>query len=109
MEKSTSAGWLRFNGEDNLASLEKGITSELIKRADDKVHRDYVREASREAVAGFVKTWLLKRDLWGEDRFNRIVVAFPDDEAGWDSPSDHRQPSITLDGSGLDGSRKGPL
>jgi hypothetical protein len=81
MEKSTSAGWLRFNGEENLASLEKGITEELNKRADDKVHRDYAREACRESVAKFVKVWLMKEDFWREDRFHQIVVVFPDEGA----------------------------
>jgi hypothetical protein len=79
MEKSTSAGWLRFNAEENLANLEKGITDELNKRADDKVHRDYVREASRQSVTQFVKTWLLKENSWRDDRFHQIVVVFPDE------------------------------
>ena len=79
MEKSTSAGWLRFNGDDDLATLERGITAELNKRANDKVHRDFVREACRQSIADFVKTWLLKQDYWSQDRFHQIVVVFPDE------------------------------
>jgi len=62
MEKSTTAGWLRFNAGENLDTLEQGITAELIARASDPTHRDYVREASRKAVADFVKAWLMKED-----------------------------------------------
>jgi hypothetical protein len=79
MEKSTSDGWLRFDGEDDLTNLEHGITGELIKRANDKVHRDYVRESCRQSVAVFVKSWLMKQDYWREDRFHQIVVVFPDE------------------------------
>ena len=82
MEKSTSNGWLRFNGEDDLSKLEHGITKELNKRANDTVHRDFVREACRRSVADFVRTWLMKQDSWREDRFHQIVVAFPDELPG---------------------------
>lgn len=102
MEKSTSAGWLRFNAQDNLATLEKGITDELNRRADDKPHRAYVREACRKSVAAFVKTWLMKEDYWREDRFHQIVVLFPDEmppDAG--APTSFRaRPVITFDGPG---------
>jgi hypothetical protein len=79
MEKSTSAGWLRFDSDADLATLEQGITAELDKRADDKTHRDFVREACRHSVATFVKTWLMKEDKWRNDRFQQIVVVFPDE------------------------------
>jgi hypothetical protein len=79
MEKSASEGWLRFNEDDDLTALEQGITDELNKRANDKVHRDYVREACRRSVAEFVKTWLMKEDDWRQDRFHQIVVLFPDE------------------------------
>jgi hypothetical protein len=79
MEKSTSAGWLRFDSEADLASLEQGITAELEKRANDKTHRDFVREACRQSIAAFVKTWLMKEDKWRTDRFQQIIVVFPDE------------------------------
>jgi len=79
MEKSTSAGWLRFDGEADLAALEQGITAELERRAYDKTHRDFVREACRHSVAAFVKTWLMKEDKWRNGRFQQIVVVFPDE------------------------------
>jgi hypothetical protein len=79
MEKSTSAGWLSFDGEADLATLEQGITVELEKRSNDKTHRDFVREACRHSVAAFVKTWLMKEDKWRNDRFQQIIVVFPDE------------------------------
>jgi len=79
MEKSTSNGWLRFDGQDDLAMLEQGITGELEKRANDKTHRDFVREACRQSVAAFVRTWLMKENYWRDDRYHQIVVVFPDE------------------------------
>jgi hypothetical protein len=79
MEKSTSNGWLRFNADDNLDALEQSITGELEKRANDKLHRDFVREACRQSVAQFVKTWLMKDQSWRDDQFHQIVVVFPDE------------------------------
>lgn len=91
MEKSTTSGWLSLDGEDDLESLERGITAELDKRANDKTHRNFVREASRQAVAEFVRTWLMKEDAWRTDRFHQIVVVFPDEvlqqEGGFPSPA----------------------
>jgi hypothetical protein len=99
MEKSVSDGWLRFDTDDDLTSLEKGITAELDKRASDKLHRDFVREACRHSVADFVKTWLMKEDYWRDDRFHQIVVLFPDEVPANVSgpPSDPAKPSITFE------------
>jgi hypothetical protein len=98
MEKSTSNGWLRFNGEDDLTTLERGITDELAKRANDRLHRDYVREACRQSVAEFVKTWLMKQGAWSEDRFHQIVVLFPDEvtsDRGLED--DYHPPAVTFE------------
>jgi hypothetical protein len=97
MEKSTSAGWLRFNADESLANLEHGITTELNQRANDKLHRDYVREASRKAIAEFVKTFLIKQDAWRTDKFHQIIVQFPDDPV--DRGSSSPPPTITFDPS----------
>ena len=98
MEKSTSTGWLRFDGEDDLTNLERGITGELEKRANDKLHRDFVREACRQSVAAFVKSWLMKEAYWREDRFHQIVVVFPDEvTSDSDLGGDHHPPSITFE------------
>lgn len=100
MEKSASDGWLRFNKDDDLTNLEKGITDELDKRANDKLHRDFVREACRQSVAGFVRTWLMKEDYWREDRFHQVVVLFPDEAPANASGLDNfaAKPTVTFDG-----------
>ena len=79
MVESTTAGWLRFNAADDLATLESRITEELERRADDRTHRNFVRESCRKSVARFVKAWLLKQDFWRNDRFYQVIVQFPDD------------------------------
>jgi hypothetical protein len=99
MEKSTTDGWLRFNGEEALDKLENGITDELNKRANDRLHRDFVREACRQSVAQFVGAWLLKDKAWREDRFHQIVVVFPDEVASGTStlPAASGPPGITME------------
>jgi hypothetical protein len=89
MEKSTSAGWLRFDADQSLANLEKGITGELAQRANDKTHRDYVREACRESVAEFVRAWLKKENYWRPDKFYDVIVKFPDEIPGGDLNNVH--------------------
>ena len=79
LEKRSQAGWARFNGSENLDTLEHGLTPELEKRAADSDHKALAREASRQAVAGFVKTWLLTEDRWRNDRLSAVVVVFPDE------------------------------
>jgi hypothetical protein len=81
MEKKATAGWLRFDADESLSALEKGITGELNARANDSTHRNYVREACRRSVAEFVQRWLMKENIWSEDRFHQIIVQFPDDPA----------------------------
>jgi hypothetical protein len=98
MEKSTTNGWLRFDSDDDLTNLERGITGELDKRANDKLHRDFVREACRQSVAAFVKSWFLKEDYWRQDRFHQIVVVFPDEVTPSLAPGDgHPPPSVTFE------------
>jgi hypothetical protein len=101
MEKSTSTGWLRFDGDDDLTTLERGITGELVKRANDKLHRAFVREACRQSVADFVKTWLMKENYWREDRFHQIIVVFPDEVTSGPAQSageTHQLPTVTFEG-----------
>lgn len=79
IEKKTARGWALFNEKALLEHLEKGMTAALNKRAADPAHLDLVREASRESVAEFVKTWLLREDQWRSDAFTSIIVVFPDE------------------------------
>lgn len=82
MEKKSEAGWLRFNAAQNMASLEKGLTSLLEARAVVPGKIRHVREASRLAVAKFVQNWVLKEQKQHEQgAIREIVVIFPDEPA----------------------------
>jgi hypothetical protein len=77
MEKYTSNGWARFNKDENLALLERSITPELGRRANDPAIRQLAIEAGRQTVREFVTTWLLKEQGWKRDPAYRVLVLFP--------------------------------
>jgi hypothetical protein len=79
MEKKSEAGWLRFNAAENMAELEKGLTSILERRAAAPGKIQHVREASRLSVAKFVKNWVLKEPKEHESSIREIVVVFADE------------------------------
>ncbi|WP_395745014.1 hypothetical protein [Prosthecobacter sp.] len=82
MEKKAEAGWLRFNAAENMAELEKGLTSILERRAAVPGKIKHVREASRLSVAKFVQNWVLKEQRQHEQgAIREIVVIFPDEPA----------------------------
>ena len=83
MEKKSKAGWGRFNATQNLTDLEKSITPTLQRRAGNSTHIDSIREPARQAVAKFVKTWLL--DQQQQSGIDKIVIIFPDEPAAKDS------------------------
>lgn len=80
VEKKTSSGWVRWDADDDLADLEKGITGELAIRAADPDTIAKIEDEGRIAVARFVRTWLLTREAWGDGRFEEIVVIFEGEE-----------------------------
>lgn len=82
MEKKTQAGWGRFNAAQNLNDLEKSITPMLERRAGNSTHIDSIREPARQAVAKFVKTWLI--DHPQDPAIQKIVIVFPDEPAAKD-------------------------
>ncbi|MDI1310945.1 hypothetical protein [Prosthecobacter sp.] len=81
VEKKSEAGWLRFNAAENMAALEKGLTSILENRAGVPGKIKHVREASRLSVAKFVQHWVLKEQKEQEAGIREIVVIFPDEPA----------------------------
>lgn len=91
LEKRSEESWLRFDGDDQLAELEKGITPRLRQMAGDPRHVAAVRDAARTTVAEFVRSWLLMEDHWGGDRFRMIQVTFEDE-----APEEARQLPMTL-------------
>lgn len=76
VQKKTKSGWARWDGGTNLEELEKTVTSKLAIRAASDEAIGEAREAGREAVAKFVRSWLVEKDAWGENRFEEIVVRF---------------------------------
>jgi hypothetical protein len=79
MERRAESGWARFDKNEQLDELERGMTPSLEQRAGDAAHLQLVREASRQSVAAFVKKWLMREGQWRSDRFTSIVVLFPDE------------------------------
>jgi len=79
MEKYSASGWLRFNEDEQMEELERGITATLSVRAADAAHIEMVRERCRLGVADFVRSWLLLEDHWRADRFRSVRVIFADE------------------------------
>lgn len=97
IEKKSEAGWLRFNASENLAQLEKEMTSILERRAGVPGKLKHVREASRLSVAKFVKHWVLKEHK-EQGEIRDIVVIFSDEPAAASAEEAMKQPStLSLD------------
>jgi len=79
IEKRVAAGWLRFDGADQLADLERSLTPRLVGLASDPRHLAFAREPARHTVAEFVRTWLLQQEQWGGDAASTLLVVFPDE------------------------------
>ena len=95
MEKFSTSGWLRFNEDEQMEELERGITATLSERAGDSAHLELVRERCRREVAEFVRSWLLMEDHWRSDRFRSVTVIFADEAVPETSP---QPPSLVLSG-----------
>jgi hypothetical protein len=79
MQKSTQAGWARFNADESLSALEKDITPMAERRAMTPAKLNLVKEGARKAVAEFVKTWLIKENHWRKDGYSTVTVIFADE------------------------------
>jgi len=95
MEKFSTSGWLRFNEDEQMEELERGITATLSERAGDSAHLELVRERCRREVAEFVRSWLLMEDHWRSDRFRSVTVIFADEAVPETSA---QPPSLVLSG-----------
>ena len=80
MEKRSESGWLRFNEDEEMESLERSLTPTLVIRAEDPDHLELVRERCRSRVGEFVRSWLLLEDQWGVGRFTSVIVIFADEQ-----------------------------
>jgi hypothetical protein len=88
MEKKSESGWARFNAREQMEALEKSITPTLNAYAMDRRRVSLVREPCRQAVAEFVKTWLLKEEHWRTDRFRAVKVIFAGEAGRASAPAD---------------------
>jgi hypothetical protein len=79
LERRSESGWLRFNEDEQMAELERGLTNVLSTRAADAAHMDAVRERARRTVAEFVRSWLLLEGQWRPDGFRSVTVIFADE------------------------------
>ncbi len=96
LEKHSSSGWLRFNEQEQMEALERGITATVSVRAADSAHLAMVREECRLRVAEFVRNWLLLENQWRADRFRSVQVIFADDDVAIPSSL---PPTLVLDGA----------
>ena len=95
VKKKSKSGWGRWDGEENLAELEKGLTGKLAERARAEETIDRVRDEARLSVAKFVQRWLLEREHWSAETYREIVVIF-EDELSPDSSMSGGKPTLRL-------------
>jgi hypothetical protein len=76
MEKRSQEGWLRFDGAEQMAALERSLTPTLSARAASPQNLALVRDTARRRVAEFVRDWLLREGQWREGRFTAVTVTF---------------------------------
>lgn len=97
MKVESSGAWLRLNGREQTIELMKTITPQVSRFAEYQSERDFaVRNAARQKVGEFVKSWILKDPKW-RDRLHSVVVVFPDDAT---EDAARQEPVIVLDRKG---------
>lgn len=79
MLKVSREGLFAWDGEEEMDSLLTSITPTISGYAAKPEYINRVRNESRKTVAEFVKTWLLQRNVWGEEKIENIRVIFADE------------------------------
>jgi hypothetical protein len=77
LEHYTREGWARFDRQENLVELLRGMSPELETRAGSPQYRQLAQEAGRKTVADFVRNWLLASRNAGDPAKAKVVVLFP--------------------------------
>lgn len=80
LEHFTKEGWARFDRQENLVELLRGMSGELEKRAQSPQYTQLAKEAGRKTVAGFVREWLLQSKNVRDADKAKVVVLFPGEE-----------------------------
>jgi hypothetical protein len=76
----TENGWARFDKEEQLEQLRRGVSNDLEQRANDPRRVALAREASRRTIGEFVERWLLTKDAqWKAGAFSVVKVVFHDE------------------------------
>ena len=76
----TENGWARFDKEEQLEQLRRGVSNDLEQRANDPRRIALAREASRRTIGEFVEKWLLTKDpQWKVGAFSVVKVVFQDE------------------------------
>jgi hypothetical protein len=81
MERRVESGWLRFDGAERLAELERELTPMLAGRARDRRHLELAREPARRSLAEFARGWLMREGA-AADPIRSLEVRFADEPAG---------------------------
>lgn len=74
VEKRSDSGWLRFDGAQLLAELEKNITPELEQRAAQ--HLPAVKETARKDIEMFIQKWIVEAHPEYRDQISAVKVVF---------------------------------
>jgi hypothetical protein len=78
--EKTENGWARFDKDEQLDALRRGVSADLEQRAADPARVALAREASRRTIAEFVEKWLLTKDpSWTPGAFTAVKVYYPDE------------------------------
>lgn len=80
MEKKVDVGWARFNGDDVLEELEKGLTPRLNKKAESSENKALALDKAKLSIAEFVRDWFLQNSLWEDQKITTINVYFATSE-----------------------------
>jgi hypothetical protein len=74
VEKRSEDGWFRFDGEQLLAELEKNITPELERRAQQ--HLPVIKETARKDIELFVQKWIVESHPEHRENITGVRVVF---------------------------------
>ena len=75
----SSAGWARFNKQENLDALTKSVTAVLAQRAASPAYIEYQRKQARQSATEFAHRWILKQEQWKNVKPSQVRVFFSDE------------------------------
>ena len=77
MQTQTWSGWARFDKHENLAQLERRMSSELERRSRGYMH--LALPAARQTIGAFVQNWLSRQRPWQSREIKEVKVVLPGD------------------------------